>query len=115
DWNLGVSIQQEILPRGSVEVTYSRRWYQAFAVVDNLALQPADLTPFSLLAPMDPRLPGGGGYVVSGLYDVVPEKAGAVDNFITRAGNYGAWSQYFNGLDVTVNVRAGNGFTAAGG
>ena len=33
---------------------------------------PADYTPFSVTAPLDPRLPGGGGYVVSGLFNIVP-------------------------------------------
>ena len=90
-----------------MEVAYTRRWYRGFSVVDNLALQPADLTPFSVVAPQDPRLPGGGGYVVSGLYDVVPDKAGQVNNLVADSGTYGAWSQYFNGLDVTVNVGPG--------
>jgi hypothetical protein len=115
DWNLGVSIQQQILPRASVEVTYTRRWYHGFSVVDNLALQPGDLTPFSVTAPLDSRLPGGGGYVVSTLYDVVPDKAGQVDNFITGSGRYGTWSQYFDGIDVTISARTRTGFTFAGG
>jgi hypothetical protein len=52
--------------------------------------------------------------VVSGLYDVVPDKAGQVSNFATDSANYGKWSQYFNGIDVTVNVHAAR-FTLAGG
>ena len=102
DWNMVLSIQHQIGSRSSVDVTYTRRWYDGFFVVDNLALQPSDLTPFSIVAPLDPRLPGGGGYVVPGLYDVVPEKAGQVDNFVTDSTKYGAWHQYFNGIDVTL-------------
>ena len=115
DWNLGVSIQQQIGPRSSVDVTYSRRWFRGFSVVDNLALQPSDLTPFSVVAPLDSRLPGGGGYVVSGLYDVVPAKAGQVNNLVTESTPYGTWCQYFNGLDVTINVRVGRSLTVDGG
>jgi hypothetical protein len=115
DWNLGVSIQHRIGPRSSVDVTYSRRWYRGFSVVDNLALQQSDLTAFSVEAPLDPRLPGGGGYVVSGLYDVVPGKAGQVDNFVADSTAYGTWYQYFNGLDVTVNARVGRSLTVMGG
>jgi hypothetical protein len=114
DWTLDVSIQHQILPRASVTLAYSRRWFDGFTVADNLALQPADLTPFSVVAPADPRLPGGGGYVVSGLYDVVPDKAGQVSNFIADSSRYGRWYQYYNGVDATLNLRAGD-FTFTGG
>jgi hypothetical protein len=115
DWNLGVSLQQQIGRRSSVDVTYTRRWFHGFSVADNLALEPSDLTPFSLVAPIDPRLPGGGGYVVSDLFDVVPQKAGQVDNLVADSSGYGRWSQYFNGVDVTINGRFGNGLTLVGG
>jgi hypothetical protein len=114
DWTLNVSIQGQILPRASVAVAYTRRSFDGFTVVDNMALQPADLTPFSVTAPVDPRLPDGGGYIVSGLYDVVPGKAGQVDNLIADSGNYGRWSQHFTGIDATLNLRAA-GFTFIGG
>ena len=114
DWKLAVSIQQQLGRRSAVDVTYSRRRYQGFAVVDNLSLQPSDLTPFSIVAPSDPRLPGGGGYIVSGLFDVVPDKAGRVDNLVVDSARYGEWHQYFNGVDVTANVRGSN-FTLIGG
>jgi carboxypeptidase family protein len=114
DWTLDVSLQQQILPRASATIAYSRRWFHGFTVVDNLALQSSDLTPFSVMVPVDPRLPGGGGYAVSGLYDVVPAKSGQVDNFITDSNKYGRWYQYFNGIDATINLRA-SGFTFLGG
>jgi hypothetical protein len=114
DWSLDVSIQRQILARASATLAYSRRWFDGFTVADNLALQPSDLTPFSVAAPMDPRLPGGGGYVVSGLYDVAPDKAGQVSNFIADSSKYGRWYQYYNGIDATLNLRAG-GFTFIGG
>ena len=115
DWNLDISFEQQLRAQSSVRVDYVRRWYRGFAVADNLALQPSDLTPFSINAPVDARLPGGGGYVVSGLYDVVPEKAGQVSNRVTDAIGYGAWSQYFNGVDVTFSTRAGRSFVVSGG
>ena len=42
DWQIGVTLQQEILPRVSVEVGYTRRWLQNFTVTDNLAVVAAD-------------------------------------------------------------------------
>jgi hypothetical protein len=98
-----------------VSLTYTRRWYRGFFVVDNLALHPSDLTPFEIVAPVDPRLPGGGGYVVRGLYDVVPDKSGMVDAFVTDSNQHGRWYQYFNGIDVAVNVREVKGLTLVGG
>src|SRR5262249_18403329 len=38
DWQIGTSIQHEIVPRVSVEVGYFRRWLQNFLVTDNLAV-----------------------------------------------------------------------------
>jgi hypothetical protein len=114
DWNVGVSLQQQILPRASIEVTYSRRWYHGFTVTDNMLVQPSDYSPFSVTAPSDPRLPGGGGYTISGLYDVSPARAGQIDNLITDSRGFGKWYQYFNGIDVTLNVRS-RGITFQGG
>ncbi len=115
DWNLALSIQQQIGRRSSVDVTYTRRSFRGFTVADNLSLEPSDVTPFSIVAPLDSRLPGGGGYRVEGLYDVIPAKAGQVNNLVTDSAPYGRWYQYFNGLDVTVHARVGGGFTFVGG
>jgi hypothetical protein len=109
DWLIGVTVQQEIIPRVSVEASYLRRWLQNFTVTDNLAVSPADFTEFSVTAPLDPRLPGGGGYVVSGLYDVNPDKYGQTNNRRTYSPAYGDVSQVYNGVDVSVNARLRNG------
>ena len=115
DWNLVLSLQQQIGRRSALDVAYTRRTFRGFTVADNLALAPSDLTPFSILAPLDGRLPGGGGYRIDGLYDIAPGKAGQVDNRVTGAASYGRWFQYFSGLDVTVHARVGRSFTFAGG
>jgi hypothetical protein len=115
DWNLALSIERQIGRRSSMSATYTRRWYHGFFVADNLRLLPSDFTSFSIVAPTDPRLPGGGGYVVSGLYDVVPDKFGQVNNLVTNSTAHGSWSHYFNGVDVTFNLRDARGFTLIGG
>jgi hypothetical protein len=89
DWQIGASIQQELLPRVSVEAGYFRRWLNNFTVTDNLLVGPADFTAYSITAPSDPGLPGGGGYAVGGLYTVVPTKFGQTSNNITLAGDFG--------------------------
>jgi hypothetical protein len=114
DWSLGVSAQQQLLQRMSVEVGYYRRSFDNFTLNDNLALSAGDLTPYSITAPSDPRLPGGGGYTIGTLYDVVPARSGQVDNLATLARKYGKQYQYFNGVDFTISLRA-SGFTFQGG
>jgi Carboxypeptidase regulatory-like domain len=115
DWDLGVTLQQQLMPRASLEVAYTRRWYSGFTVTDNQATANSDWSPYSITAPSDPRLPGGGGYTVSGLYDVNPAKFGQVNNLIIDSSKYGEEYQYFNGLDLTLNIRLRNGLTLTGG
>jgi len=115
DWDLGVTLQQQLMPRASLEVAYTRRWYSGFTVTDNQQTANSDWSSYSVTAPTDSRLPGGGGYVVSGLYDVNPAKFGQVNNLIIDSSKYGEEYQYFNGLDVTLNIRLRNGLTLTGG
>ena len=114
DWSLGVSVQQQLLQRMSIEVGYYRRSFDGFTMNDNLALAAGDLTPYTVTAPADSRLPDGGGYPIGTLYDVVPAKSGQVDNLATLANKYGEWYQYFNGVDITLSLRT-SGFTIQGG
>jgi Carboxypeptidase regulatory-like domain len=109
DWQIGVTLQRQLMARVSLEVGYTRRWLQNFTVTDNRATTVADYTPYSITAPVDARLPGGGGYAVSGLYDVVPEKSGVFDNYRTYAPNYGDMYQIYNGMDINVNARLRSG------
>src|SRR5688572_10590649 len=46
DWQIGASVQQQILPRVSVEIGYFRRWLNNFTVTDNLAVGAADFTSY---------------------------------------------------------------------
>ena len=115
DWDLGVTLQQQIMPRASLEIAYTRRWYSGFTVTDNQATANSDWSPYSITAPADPRLPGGGNYTVSGLYDINPAKFGQVNNLIIDSSKYGEEYQYFNGLDVTLNIRLRGGLTLTGG
>ena len=116
DWQWSFGIQHEVLPRTSITVDFVHRQFYGFAVTDNLAVSPSDFSQFSITAPQDGRLPGGGGYQVGTLYDLNnPALFGVTRNFITYADRYGDAYQKFNGIDVMVNARPGNGLTVQGG
>ena len=115
DWQLGASIQQQVLPRVSIEAGYFRRWLNNFTITDNLAVGPEDFTEFSIAAPSHPSLPGGGGYTVSGLYNVVPSKFGQTSNNITLADDIGEQYQRYNGVLFNVSARLGAGVQFQGG
>ena len=99
----------------SLDVGYFRRWYGNFSVTDNLAVPASGYDRFSIVAPTDPRLPGGGGNTLSGLNDLNPAYNGLINNQLRLADNYGTQIQRFNGFDLTVNARPRGGVTLYGG
>jgi len=116
DWEFGTSVQHQIFPRVSVEAGYFRRWYGNFGLTDNVALTAADFDSYCITAPVDSRLPGGGGNQICGLYNVTPTKFSVpTNNFVTQASNYGKQIEHWNGVDVSVNARLAQGLLLQGG
>jgi hypothetical protein len=105
DSQLAVGIQREILPRLSAEVTYHRRMFGNFTATDNLLVGPEDYSPYSIVAPVDPRLPGGGGYTIDGLFDINPTSFGQSDEFVAPSDDYGKRISYWHGVDISINGR----------
>lgn len=118
DWQFGVSIQHEVVPRVSVEVSYNRRSFGNFFVTDNQLVGPEDYERWTYTAPRDPRLPNGGGYPIT-VYSITREAAlrGArnYQTFETDFTNGKARTQYWHGVNVTLNARLRNGLTFQGG
>jgi hypothetical protein len=139
-WDFATEVQQELRRGVSVTGGYYRNWAGNFRVTDNLAVTPADYSPYCITAPVDPRLPGGGGYEVCGLYDINPNKFGQVNNLVTQASHYygtqdhvtcstpGTESSYASAgraggsacstadfFGVSVNTRFGPGILLSGG
>ena len=116
NWETSAAIQRELTSRISAQVGYYRRSYGAFNVTDNLRVTPADFDPFCVTAPVDPRLPGGGGNQICGYYDVAPAKFGQVEDFITLATtDLGYRTEIYHGVDFTGNARLAGGTVLSGG
>ena len=113
NWEFTTSVQQEIVPRMSLEVQYARRWYGNIRVMDDLAAARTDYTPFTFTAPSDSRLPNGGGYTLTGMG--LSPTAAAPSYFITLSNNFGKQTEHFDGVNVTLNSRLQNGVLFQGG
>ena len=99
DWQYGVSVQQEIAPRVSVDVAFNRRQWGNFFVTDNVAVSAADYSAITITAPSNAGLPGGGGYPVTFMARNSRSPLGITDNYFTFAGDYGAVKYYWQGID----------------
>jgi hypothetical protein len=115
EWNFGLSVQQELLPRVSATVGYYRRWFGNFLANDNRAVAQSDFDLFTFPLAADARLPDGGGYTVGDQYDVSLAKFGQVDNLRTAASDFGRQVENWHGVDVGVVARLRNGLTVQGG
>jgi hypothetical protein len=115
NWEGSVAVQHELAPGVSLNAAYFRRWFGNFLVNVNTAVSPSDYDEYFITAPLDPRLPNGGGYRVSGLYDIKPSKFGQVQNLVTFADNYGEQTDVYDGFDVSINFRLPQGALFQGG
>jgi len=109
DWQFGVSVQHEVLPRTSLEVGYARRWFKNFFVTDNINLNASDFQLTTLTAPTNSKLPDGGGYPVSYYFPKPGVNTTSIQNRYSFASDYGDWTNYWHGVDVTVNARLRQG------
>jgi hypothetical protein len=112
DWQWGITVQQEVIPRVSVEAAYNRRWFRGAKATDNRLRGPEDYEQFTILAPQDQRLPGGGGFPIT-LSMVTAAAAGrGAQNYVTFETDFGPErTQYWHGIDFSLNARVRKGLT----
>ena len=142
EWQFSLGVQHEILPRLTGEVTYNRRAKHNVTVTDRIGsgcdLYSSTTDPnavnatqcmqdilnfksdfwdfYSIQAPIDPRLPGGGGYLVEGF---ATQKLGVTIpptslNAVTIAPD-GSTFDNWAGVDTNFTWRATNGLRVSGG
>jgi hypothetical protein len=115
DWQFGVSVQQEIAPRVSVNVGYNRRWFGNFFVVSNSLTTAADYDKWTFTAPQNPALPVSGSTLT--YFNINPTaSARGARNYQTFETDYApARTQYWHGVDINLNARLRNGVVVQGG
>jgi len=133
EWQFGVGIQHDILPRLSGEFTWNHRDYNNLTVSDTLNAGcdrfggAVDLQTcqqnllkysnpsfdfYTVKAPTDPRLPNGGGYRILGLNDV---SAALPANQPTAQTYMNTLAYDWNGFDTQFSWRAPKGIRVQGG
>jgi hypothetical protein len=108
DWQFGVGLQHEIVPRVALDVSYNRRWWGNHFFTDNLALGPQDFDQVTITSPSNPNLPNGGGDPVTFVTRNSRSPLGATDNYFTSASDYGDVTTYWHGVDAQVSARLTN-------
>lgn len=133
EWQFGIGIQHEVLPRLSAEVTFNRRSYLNLTATDTIGIgcdrflsaqSLADcqagyenyVSPtydfFTYTAPVDPRLPGGGGYRILGLNS---QKLGTPGSNPQAQTLFDALEYTWNGIDTNFVWRGPGGLRINGG
>jgi hypothetical protein len=108
-------VQHQLSAGVSMTGGYYRNWFGSFLVTHNTLVSPADFSTFCITAPMNARLPGGGGYQICGLGDISPAKFGQVNSVITQSDNYGKMQRSNDFFNVTINARLARGVQVGGG
>jgi len=101
------SIEHQLFPRLGIGGGYYFRYFGNQVATQNTLRSAASYDgPFCVTAPVDSKLPGGGGYQVCGLYDVKPEVRSLVQNNRTFARNFGdGIIDHLQGYQFNVNAR----------
>jgi hypothetical protein len=114
-WDFAVEAQHELTRGMSVNFGYYRNWYNNLRVSHNTLVTPSDFDTYCITAPVNSRLPGGGGYRVCGLADLSEAKFGASQSLVTKASNFGEETAVNNYYFAGFNLRLASGARVGGG
>ena len=101
NWEFSSGIEHQLAPGWSVSGSWHRRRFGNFRFADNTSVDASALTPLTFTAPLDPRLPGGGGEVITVYEYSDPAFPFSAGDILTReaADDFRTW----NGFEVIVD------------
>ncbi len=115
NWDMSVVLQRQLMTGVSVSGGYYRKIFQNFTVTENVLFQPSDYKEYCVTAPVDSRLPNGGGYQMCGLYDLDPTLFGRGTQAIQLESMFGERKSSYDGFDLTGQARLPRGVNISGG
>jgi len=117
DYQWAATLQHEIMPRVTAELSYTRRNFFGFFVTDDLNRNVnTAYESYTLTAPQDPRLPNGGGYPITVYVPTAAANAIPSKTYLTWESDYGPErTSYWHGVDFTLSARLRDGLTTSVG
>jgi hypothetical protein len=112
NWQKSVQVQHQLRRNIALTAGYFRTSWGAIQSTTNTAVSPSDFNSYCVTAPLDSRLPRGGGYPICGLYDPTRTAFGVSTTVVKRNDQL---TEAYNGFDVAVDVRLPKGFNVNGG
>ncbi len=116
DYQSTVTVQQELLRRVSGEFSFTHRTFHSFFITDDL-MRGGNLSSYyemyTLTAPQDSRLAGGGGYPITVFVPTAAANAVAPQRYLMREKDLGVErDSVWDGFDITVTARLRGALTA---
>jgi hypothetical protein len=122
NWDMAFEVQQQLrqglsLSGGYYRNTggYYRNTNSKNRVTDNILVNPSNFSSYCVTAPLDPRLPNGGGYQICGMSDVNPGQFGQVQQVVQDASTFGKNIRYNDFISVGLDARLARGARLGGG
>jgi hypothetical protein len=111
DVELLLGVQQKLTERAVLDMQWTRHSFGNMFATQYLATPASAYDSYCVTAPVDSRLPGGGGNQICGFADLKPAYFGITpNNFVTSADSLGKVIDVYTGFDVNLNARfAGSG------
>ncbi len=115
NWDMSLLLQRQIMRGVSLSAGYYRKQFYNVTVQENLLWEPSHFKEYCVNAPVDPRLPDGGGYQMCGLYDVDRAVFGRGQSAIQLESQFGERKSAYDGFDLTGQARLAHGVNFSGG
>ncbi|HEV8397319.1 MAG TPA: TonB-dependent receptor [Vicinamibacterales bacterium] len=111
DTQTTVTVQQQVIPRVSADFSYTHRNFHGFFVSDDINRNFAtSYESYTLTAPQDSRLPGGGGYPVVVFVPTTAANAVTPQTILRQESYFGDQRlSKWDGVEASVNARTSIG------
>src|SRR5688572_8208847 len=113
-----VAAQHQLADRISLNGGFYRRTFGNQTFTDDLRYDASSYDSFCIKAPVDPDLPGGGGFNVCGVQDLKPAVFALgqpASNLIRFSEDFGGETNMYQGFDINIEARFRSGSFLKGG